>query len=164
MHNHSKRWLSVGIVVLMPLGVAAQTVTTDSFDVRITIAAECEVVSTQPLDFGTEGVLSGNVDNQTALEVTCTDTTPYNIGLNEGLGAAATTTVRQMTAAGETVDYALFQDTGRSVNWGDTVGTDTLAATGTGAVQEHVVYGRVPAQDTPAPGTYTDTVTVTVTY
>jgi len=47
---------------------------------------------------------------------------------------------------------------------GNTVSTDTVAATGNGASQSYTVYGRVPAQTTPAPGTYTDTVTVTVTY
>jgi spore coat protein U-like protein len=37
--------------------------------------------------------------------------------------------------------------------------------TGTGATQPAVtVYGRVPPQTTPAIGTYTDTVVVTVTY
>ncbi|MCE3520182.1 spore coat protein U domain-containing protein, partial [Escherichia coli] len=35
---------------------------------------------------------------------------------------------------------------------------------GSGAAQPYTVYGRVPVQTTPAPGTYTDTITVTVTY
>jgi spore coat protein U-like protein len=48
--------------------------------------------------------------------------------------------------------------------WGITIGTDTVSATGNGAAQTHTVYGRVPAQTTPAPATYSDTVTVTVTY
>jgi spore coat protein U-like protein len=39
-----------------------------------------------------------------------------------------------------------------------------VSATGNGADQTFTIYGRVPAQTTPAPGTYTDTVTVTVTY
>jgi spore coat protein U-like protein len=29
---------------------------------------------------------------------------------------------------------------------------------------KHMVYGHMPARSTPAAGTYTDTVTVTVTY
>jgi spore coat protein U-like protein len=49
-------------------------------------------------------------------------------------------------------------------NWGQTVGTDTVSSTGTGAVQSFTVYGQVPAQSTPAPGAYSDTITVTVTY
>ena len=48
--------------------------------------------------------------------------------------------------------------------WGNTVGTDTVSATGSGASQAYTVYGRVPMQTTPAAATYTDTITVTVTY
>ncbi|WP_330449219.1 spore coat protein U domain-containing protein [Paracoccus marcusii] len=50
--------------------------TTDSFDVRITIVAECEITSTETLDFGTQGVLGTDVDATATMEVTCTDTTP----------------------------------------------------------------------------------------
>jgi spore coat protein U-like protein len=49
-------------------------------------------------------------------------------------------------------------------NWGQTIGTDTVAATGNGAAQPFTVFGQVPAQTTPSPGLYTDTITVTVTY
>ena len=94
----------------------------------------------------------------------CTDTTPYNIGLDAGTGTGATVTVRKLTSGGATVNYTLYSDTGRTTVWGNTVSTDTVAATGNGASQSYTVYGRVPAQTTPAPGTYTDTVTVTVTY
>ena len=40
----------------------------------------------------------------------------------------------------------------------------TLGGTGTAATQSIPVYGRVPAQATPPPGTYSDTVVATVTY
>jgi spore coat protein U-like protein len=62
------------------------------------------------------------------------------------------------------VNYRLYRDAGRTQNWGNSIGTDTLAGTGNGAAQAITVYGRVPAQSTPAAGTYTDTVAVTVTY
>ena len=154
----------LGVIALSAKAPLAQTVTTDSFDVRITIVAECEITSTETLDFGTQGVLGTDVDATATMEVTCTDTTPYDIGLNEGLGAGATTSVRQMTSGGETIAYALFQDAGRVTNWGNAVGADTQPATGMGDAQSFTVFGRVLAQATPAPGTYTDTVTVTVTY
>jgi spore coat protein U-like protein len=57
-----------------------------------------------------------------------------------------------------------YTDSGRTIVWGNTVGTDTVSATGNGASQSYTVFGRVPAQTTPAPATYTDTITVTVTY
>jgi spore coat protein U-like protein len=48
--------------------------------------------------------------------------------------------------------------------WGTTINTDAVHAIGNGASQSYTVYGRVPAQTTPAPAAYTDTITVTVTY
>ena len=69
-----------------------------------------------------------------------------------------------MTSGAAIVNYSLYSDSGRTTVWGNTVGTDTVAATGSGASQSYTVYGRVTAQTTPAPGTYSDTVTVTVTY
>ena len=39
-----------------------------------------------------------------------------------------------------------------------------VGATGSGVSQSFTVYGRVPAQSTPAAGSYTDTIKVTVTY
>jgi spore coat protein U-like protein len=66
--------------------------------------------------------------------------------------------------AGATINYSLYTDNGRTTVWGNTVGTDTVSATGSGASQSYTVFGRVPAQTTPAPATYTHTITVTVTY
>ena len=47
---------------------------------------------------------------------------------------------------------------------GNTIGIDTVSATGTGMTQSLSIYGRVPPQATPRPGAYADTVTMTVTY
>jgi spore coat protein U-like protein len=153
-----------GALVLVPDALDAATATAN-FQVRITIQTSCIVVSANDLDFGTQGVLSTNVDVPTTLSVQCTTSTPYNIGLNAGTGAGATVAVRKMTGpSSNTVNYSLYQDAPRSVVWGNTVGTDTVAGTGTGAAQSYTVYGRVPPQTTPIPGLYTDTITVTVTY
>jgi spore coat protein U-like protein len=109
-------------------------------------------------------VLTAAVDNTSTLQVQCTNTTPYNIGLDAGAGSGATVAARKMTNGSATVTYSLYTDAGRATVWGNTVGTDTVAATGNGASQTYTVYGRVPAQTTPAAATYTDTVTLTVTY
>jgi spore coat protein U-like protein len=69
-----------------------------------------------------------------------------------------------MTSGANTVNYTLYSNSGRTTVWGNTVGTDTQAATGNGSAQSYTVYGRVPSQAAPAPGTYSDTITVTVTY
>ena len=137
---------------------------TSTMTVQMTITATCLVNSASTLNFGTQGVLSTNVDQTSTVQVTCTNTTPYNIGLDAGTGSGATVATRKLTSGANTVNYTLYSNSGRTTLWGNTVGTDTVAATGNGAAQSYTVYGRVPPQAAPAPGTYTDTITVTVTY
>lgn len=115
------------------------------------------------MNFGNVGVLSANIDQTSTINIQCTSGQAYNIGLNRGV-TGASVAARQMSAAGSTINYSLSTDAARTINWGETIGTDTVAGLGNGAVQSYTVYGRVPPQTTPAPGTYTDTVTVTITY
>ena len=96
-------------------------------------------------------MLIANVDQTSTLQVQCTNTTPYNIGLDAGTGTGATVAVRKMTGGGNTVNYSLYSDSGRATVWGATIGTNTVAATGNGAAQSYTVYGRIPPQTTPAP-------------
>ena len=114
-------------------------------------------------EFRQPGRIDCAVNQTSTIQVQCTNTTPYNIGLNAGTATGATVTTRKMTNGGATVGYALYSNAGMTTNWGNTVGTDTVSGTGNGA-QPYTVYGQVPAQSTPAAGTYTDTITVTVTY
>jgi spore coat protein U-like protein len=142
---------------------AQAATTTGSFTVQVAISSACAVTSATSMDFGSQGVLAANVDQTSTINVTCTNTTPYNIGLDKGLNGGSVTT-RQMKAGSALINYSLFSDAGRTTNWGNTVGTDTVAAAGNGSAQAFTAYGRIPAQATPAAGTYTDTVTVTITY
>ena len=152
------------MVALMQNGSAFGATTTSTFQSQITITASCTILSASTLDFGSNGVLIAIVDQISMLQVQCTNTTPYNIGLNAGTGSGSTVTTRKLTSGGNTVNYSLYSDSGRTTNWGNTVGSDTVSSTGTGASQSFTVYGRVPVQTTPTPATYTDTITVTVTY
>jgi spore coat protein U-like protein len=148
-----------------PIHSAFAATAVGSFNVTIVITSECKVQSTANVDFGSEGVIDANVDAAGSVGVQCTKNTTYNIGLSAGSGAGATVAARKMTGpASETVTYSLYRDAGHSQVWGTTIGTDTISGTGTGASQSYPVYGRVQAQTTPPPGTYTDTITVTVTY
>lgn len=150
-------------VVGLSFTTAHAATVTDTMPVTITIENACEI-STAPttLDFGTQGVLSANVDSTSTISVTCTTSAPYNIGLNGG--ASGNINARTMTDGTNFVGYQLYREAGRMNVWGDTVGTDTVASTGTGTEQQFTVFGRVPSQATPPAGTYNDSVTVTVTY
>jgi len=155
---------SVIIAALAFVGVSNAATTTTTFPAQITITASCTVNSASTHDFGNQGVLTANVDQTSTIQIQCTNTTPYNIGLNAGTGTGATVAARKMTNGANTVTYALYSDSGRATVWGNTVGTDTVAASGNGAAQSYTVYGRVPPQTTPAPAVYSDTITVTVSY
>lgn len=137
---------------------------TATFDVSMKIIANC-VISASALDFGqTQGVLNTAVNVNTSLSVTCTNTTPYNVGLSAGSGTGSTGTTRYMSGTGgntATVAFNLFQTAGATL-WGDTQGTNTVGGTGNGNAQPLTVYGQVPAQTTPMPDTYRSTVTATV--
>ena len=144
----------------------AATTITSTFQVKIAITSTC-IFSTgaaSDLDFGTQGVLTSNVDQTSTIMVQCSNTTPYNIGLDGGSVANSVSGRQMKSAAGGLVNYALFRDSGRTLNWGNTLGTDTLSAVATGAAVTHTVYARVPPQSTPAAGSYADTITVSVTY
>jgi spore coat protein U-like protein len=160
-----RRGVSCVAIALAATNGSAQAATaTTSFQVQLTIEAQCLINSASTLSFGTQGVLSANVDQTSTIQIQCTDTTPYTIGLDAGTGAGATVATRKLTGGGSTINYSLYTNAGRTSVWGTTIGSNTVASTGTGAAQSFTVYGRIPAQTTPAPATYTDTITVTVTY
>jgi len=109
--------------------------------------------------------LSSNLDGSNTVTPKCTSGTPYNVGLDVGTGVGATIATRKMTSGGgNTVNYSLYSNSGRTLLWGTTIGTDTVSGVGTGSNQALTVYGRIPVQSTPAPATYSDTIVTTVTY
>src|SRR5437764_15442491 len=161
-HANLRMWLSlIGMLIALP--ALAGTATT-TLSVSLTINAGCNV-SSSPIAFPAQSVLASAVSQSGSVSVTCTNTTPYNVGLDKGAGSGASVSNRLMTGpASATVSYGLYQDSGHSTNWGNTVGTDALAGTGNGSAQTLTVYGQVGSQTTPAPGAYADTVNVTVTF
>jgi spore coat protein U-like protein len=137
------------------------TATTSYFTLTVTIVAAC-TISANPLSFGN---YSGAVlDSTTTLSVTCTDTTPYNVGLSAGTATGATVTNRMMTGpGGATLDYSLSSNSTHTTNWGNSTGS-WVGGTGTGSAQTLTVYGQVPANQHDVSGTYTDTIIATVNY
>lgn len=126
------------------------------------VQASCSVTPT-PIAFGAyTGAAAAAVST---ISVVCTVSTPFNIGLSQGAAAAATVATRKLTGpAAATLAYGMYADAAHRTNWGQTVGTDTLAGVGAGAAQVINIYALLPAQQYATPGAYADTVTVTVSY
>lgn len=134
-------------------------------EVSATVVEACAVTATN-LAFGNyDPTAPSPADTTSSITVNCTPGTSFTVGLNAGTTSGATVTNRQMASGSQRLDYALYQDVARSVNWGNTPGTDTPApVTATISPSVLTVHGRVPAQQAVASGNYTDTVTITVSY
>ena len=161
-----RRPVNQALAVLAMLGAAFPLVARGS-TATATIAVSANVTTSCTL--GASSLPFGNytaaVNNTTTVVVaTCTLGTPYNVGLDAGLGVGATVTLRKMTLGGGTLNYALYSDSAHSLIWGTTIGTNTVVGTGNGLPQAINVYGQIPGSQNVAPGSYTDTVTATITY
>ena len=137
--------------------------TSTSFSATATVLSSCNVGNTS-VNFGTAGILSANTDAQGTLSIQCSPSLPYTVSLDGGTSGATDPTQRKMSFSSANVIYGLYRDAARTLPWGSTVGSYTASGTGTGVTQTQTVYGRVAPQATPAPGTYTDSVVVTVGY
>lgn len=128
--------------------------------VSATVNANC-IISAPALAFGT---YSGSAATATSnLSVTCTNTTPYNVGLNAGATNGATVTTRQMLNGTAALNYTLLSGSATGPNWGNTTGS-WVGGTGNGAAQTLTVYGSIPAGQYVTPGSYADTIVATVNY
>jgi spore coat protein U-like protein len=94
------------------------------------------------------------------VKVKCNVIDSYTIALSAGFG---TFTSRVMESGSYGLDYNLYTNSSHTIIWGDgTSGTSTVSATNLGAT--YTVYGMIPALQNVPVGSYSDIITVTVTY
>jgi spore coat protein U-like protein len=143
---------------------AAAGTVTDTFDVTLTVQAGCEVSAPNDLNFGTVTFLDTALTATANFSVRCTSGTNGIISLNGGTGSSGTVVTRTMESGGNSINYSLYTSGTYATIWGDgTSGTSTVTHNGNGSTTNLTIYGRVPSQ-TPAAATYSDTITITVTY
>jgi len=158
-------------ITAWPSAAQAQ-VATGELEVRLNVTASCDIsgstggsLGNALLDFGTATLLTTAIDADTgtgaqALEVLCNPGVEYQLTFDAGQNGGGNIANRAMERDGgsELVRYQIYQDQARN-----TV-LNTLSGEGTGTAQPVVVYGRVPAQTAPVPGSYRDTVTITMSF
>ncbi len=157
------------IVALLVPCLAGATTAGNTFQVTATVISSCTVSGTT-LNFGSaiDALATATpLDATSTLSVQCTNTTPYAVSLNAGsnAGGASNFSARAMKSGTRSLPYQLYVDVGHSSVWGDgTASSATSSGTGTGNVQSLSIYGRLPSLANVVPGSYSDTVTVTITY
>lgn len=140
------------------------------------LAIDC-TVATAGVAFGAyDASLATPTDSVGNITVRCSHIgggalkTSYTVALSAG--SSGDFGRRTMRAGKSTLDYNLFSSASRTQVWGNgsggsaLVGGSLLVNPGKFALNEivHPIYGRIPPMQSPEPGSYSDTVLVTLSF
>ncbi|MFA5082114.1 MAG: spore coat U domain-containing protein [Hydrogenophilaceae bacterium] len=139
----------------------------------VCILCSCSISNVTNVAFGTYNPLPGAAaDTGTGhFRVSCTAGLgllgSYTVDLSPG--GSGTYSPRKMSSGSNTLNYNLYMDAARTTVWGDGTGgtsrvNDSSVLTIGNFVRDYDVYGRILANQQAAwPGSYADTITLTVT-
>ncbi|WP_050043848.1 spore coat U domain-containing protein [Bradyrhizobium sp. LTSPM299] len=152
--------------------VAQAGTSTATLSVSIVITAACTINPATLIFASTSGttLITTAVNGSSTVSVTCTGGSPYSIAMDNGSNASGSQ--RRMISGANFLSYNLYVDAAHTLPWSTatnsttcTTAGDCFLGTGNGAAQTVNIYGVVPTTATaPPPGTYTDTVTMTITF
>jgi spore coat protein U-like protein len=140
------------------------------------LAIDC-TVATSGVAFGAyDATLASPTDSVGNITVRCNHVgggaqkTSYTVALSAG--SSGDFARRTMRAGKSTLDYNLFSSATRTQVWGNgssgstLVGGSLLVNPGKFTINEivHPIYGRIPPQQSPEPGSYSDTVLITLSF
>jgi len=145
--------------------VALAVTSTTTFQVSASVPGACDSFTATSLSFGDYNpLLSSSVSATSSINVTCTSGRSFSIALDGGTTTGGGVSQRKMTDGTNTLNYNLYTTSDHSNVWGDS-SNDSVSDTGTGAQVTETVYGSIPASQTSASqGSYSDTITATITY
>jgi spore coat protein U-like protein len=146
-----------------PVHAATDTAT---FNVTASVADACDVQATNHAFGAYVPSSSTSLDATSSVNVYCTVGTTYTLALNVGSGGGAFTGRKMINGSHELV-YNLYTSAARTTVWGDgSASTSTVNGAGSGLLTAvtHTVYGRIDINQDVDPGSYSSTVTVTLTF
>jgi spore coat protein U-like protein len=154
------------VLGLLTLGLTSTSASAATQTATILVTANVVdscTISASALSFG---AYSGTaLPAQATLTVTCTDLGTYTVGLNGGTTTGGTDQARKLAGpGGNTLNYNLYTTSALTTIWGNTSANHWQSGTGTGSAQTLTVYGNITAGQTLHVGSYTDSVTATITY
>lgn len=139
-----------------------------SFTVSATVAKAC-AISAADLDLGTWSG-SGDLTGTSNISVKCSSGTTYEVDLSAGAGSPSLSD-RKLAMGADLLSYNLYRDSGHNEIWGDGLNSTFLVSgSGSGMADANKanlpVYAQILEADLLAakPGTYSNTITATVTY
>jgi spore coat protein U-like protein len=154
-------------ILLAVAGAAQADSKNASFTVSATVAKACAIGAAN-MNMGTWSG-TGDLTGSSNITVKCSTGTGYAVNLDTG--ASSTYASRKLVNGTDLLSYNLYRDSGRTEIWGDgSPGTSNIDGTGTGMADAQnraiPVYAKILEADLLAakPGTYSNTITATVTY
>ena len=127
-------------------------------------------ISLTAINFGAFDPLSDDLATGT-VSMTCTVGGSGNalvqpVSLSAGSGTFATRTLKSGT---NTLEYNIYTNSARTTVWGDgsgstSTGSISFSTTGTNQTSSATLYGKIPSKPKVVPGSYSDSITATVTY
>jgi spore coat protein U-like protein len=159
---------SLAIAALAAAGTASALTANASFSVTATVLKTCSATAST-LGFGNYTPGTGALAANTTVNVKCTKGTGFTVALDKGTTTGGTIANRLMTNGTDTLQYNLFTTAAFATIFGDGTTGVTQAGTGTGLATNVAltVFGSLPdsaPNQAVAPGSYTDTIGVVVTY
>ena len=161
---------NINIYLMVGLGYLSSSSMVQAFQVQNTmqvtasVASSCTMSGMTNMSFG--AYVGTQVSSSATFNVNCSTGTAYTIGITAG--GSGNVQARQMsnvTTPTSKLNYVISSDAPGANIWGITVGTNTVAGTGTGSNQAISIYGTVAANQAPASiGNYSDSVLVQVNY
>lgn len=142
-----------------------------AFTVTANVIKNCIISEARDINFGTVQTSATNLQGQSSFKVTCTQGTPYKIGLQPSNNNQNGQGVMRAVQAGnpDGVPYQLRSTAGlNGTVWGNTATAQStnngVAGTGSGTAQKHDVYATISSVNNYRPGEYRDRVIINVHY
>lgn len=150
-----------GVALIVPGGPARAATATATMSVSANIGGTC-TVGGSTVSFGTYSTAAASTATGN-IQVTCSNGTNAVVSLNQGINnnRASTYATRALNNGTNYLGYDIYTDNTYTTLWNT---TNTQPITSTGAAVNLTAYGRIPAGQSPATGSYNDTVTISVAF
>lgn len=159
-------YVTINGALLAPPNSCSTTVLQNfPFTVTATVSKLCNISAANNISLGAVRHTRTNITGSNFFTMTCTNTTPYTVGLSPSNGSTTGSGVmKSKTAPASNTDQVPYQlnSTAGGTPWGS-LAANTVSGVGTGLSLNRTVYVVVPSANY-RPDDYVDTVTININY
>jgi len=130
------------------------------------VNAACMIASINGVGFGQYDVFTSlsNTSGVGSLTVNCNGGGSSSFVTSLSTGQSNTYSTRVMKNGGNSLSYNLYTSAARTVVWGNGTGGSSVISTRRNSNTTLSIFGEIPAEQDSGVGTYTDSITATVSF